>query len=85
MELVNIILSEASRLRRPKATFSFSNVEYRPNTNAAIWGNTGHTKWGGGHTWMGQEINLNSVEQYTLSRRMNIELLIRLKLPKERD
>jgi hypothetical protein len=33
IELENIILNEViARLRRPKATCSFSYVEYRPNT-----------------------------------------------------
>jgi hypothetical protein len=35
MELENIILSEA-RFRRPKAAYSLSYVEYRPNTNMEI-------------------------------------------------
>jgi hypothetical protein len=36
MELENIILSEVSQVRKPKATCSLSYVEYRPNTNTAI-------------------------------------------------
>jgi hypothetical protein len=33
-----------ARFRRPKAACSLSYVEYRPNKNAAILWNTGHTK-----------------------------------------
>jgi hypothetical protein len=44
MELENIIFSEVSQLRRPKATCSPSYVDSTPKTNAAILGDTGHTK-----------------------------------------
>jgi hypothetical protein len=36
MELENIIVSEVTRFRRPKAACFLSYVEYRPNTNTAI-------------------------------------------------
>jgi hypothetical protein len=36
MELENIILSEVSQVQKAKTACSFSNVEYRHNTNAAI-------------------------------------------------
>jgi hypothetical protein len=36
MELENIILSEVSRLRRPKIICSPSYVDFRPKTNAVI-------------------------------------------------
>jgi hypothetical protein len=35
MELENIILSEVSKFRKPKATCFLSYVEYRHNTNRA--------------------------------------------------
>jgi hypothetical protein len=43
MELENIILSEVSRLRRPKIVGSPSYVDYRPKTNAIILLFMGHT------------------------------------------
>jgi hypothetical protein len=46
MELENIILSEL-RLRRPKDACSLSYADYRPNTNAAILQEMGHTLRGG--------------------------------------
>jgi hypothetical protein len=36
MELENIILTEISRFRRPKATCFPSYVDYRPKTNAVM-------------------------------------------------
>jgi hypothetical protein len=44
MELENIILSKVSQAQRAKNACSFFCVEYRPNTDATILGNTGHTK-----------------------------------------
>jgi hypothetical protein len=37
MELENIILSEVSRLRRPKILCSPSYVDFKSRANAAIW------------------------------------------------
>jgi hypothetical protein len=44
MEVENIILVWLARLRRPIATCSLSYVQQRPNTNAVMLLNTGHTK-----------------------------------------
>jgi hypothetical protein len=43
MELEIIILSEVSRLRRPKISCSPSYADYRPKTNAVILLNMDHT------------------------------------------
>jgi hypothetical protein len=42
MELENIILSEITRLRRPRILM-FSYADYRPKTNAVILLDTVHT------------------------------------------
>jgi hypothetical protein len=44
MELENIILSEVSRSRKPKASCSPSDADYRPKANAAILWDMGHTQ-----------------------------------------
>jgi hypothetical protein len=43
MEVENIILRAVSHTQKAKLSCSLSYVEYRPNTNAAILQNTGHT------------------------------------------
>jgi hypothetical protein len=43
MELENIILREVSQAQRPKVVCSPSYVDFRPNTNAVMLLNTGHT------------------------------------------
>jgi hypothetical protein len=43
MDLENIILSEVSQVQRPKLTCSPSYADYRPETNAVILLDMGHT------------------------------------------
>jgi hypothetical protein len=43
MELENIILAKLIRLRKPKISCFPSYVDYRPNTNAVILLDMGHT------------------------------------------
>jgi hypothetical protein len=50
MELGNIILSEVSRLRRPKIIHSSSYVDFRFRPNAAVFWDLGHVLRGE-HKW----------------------------------
>jgi hypothetical protein len=72
MELENIILSEVSqaqKVKRPKATYFVLYGEYRPKTNAAISWDAGHTKGRLCTGWIGQEKetkNLNVVDVFNV-------------------
>jgi hypothetical protein len=58
-----------ARFRRPKATYSPSYVDYRPETNAAILWGMGHTKGRlcKGGIGQGKETrNLNEVHMHTV-------------------
>jgi hypothetical protein len=69
MELENIILSEVTRLRKPKISCSPSYMGYNPKRNAAILLHTGHIKGRlhKGGIGQGKETkNLNMVDAFTL-------------------
>jgi hypothetical protein len=81
MELENIILSDVSIFRRPKATCSLSYVKYRSKTNAVILWDTGHTKGRSFTGGIGQKETKNSNVVDLLSTGVNTEILNCLETP----
>jgi hypothetical protein len=75
------------RLRRPKPPRSFSYVDYKPKTNAAIFWDMGHTKGGPlmGGIVQGKETKILNVVDVLSVQGINIEILNWLGPPWEGD